>query len=64
MAKKMEGLENLMRDVNKKYNVAESLSQEEIAQFDSLRRTTVHELETLKGKLLTQMGEEIRGTGR
>lgn len=64
MAKKMESLENLMRDVNNKYNVAESLSQEEIAQFDSLRRTTVHEIETLKGKLLTQMGEEIRGTGR
>lgn len=64
MTKKWESLESLMRDVNNKYNVAESLSQEEIAQFDSLRKTTVQELETLKSKLLTQMGEEIRGTGK
>lgn len=64
MAKKWESLENLMRDVNKKYNVTKSMSQQEIAQADSLRTTTVQELETLKGTLLRQMGEEIRGTGK
>lgn len=64
MKKKWKSFEDMMRNVNTKYNVAESLISEDIAEFDKARRAAVQELEVLQSKLLTQMGEDIRGTGK
>ena len=64
MKKKWESFEELMREVNRRYNVSESMTSQDIVQLGNLRKASLQELEGLKNKLLTEMGDEIRGTSR